>query len=305
MKKLVILFILMCLIVITACSKGKQDMVNELEFKYPNIKNVEIKGALFDIKGEGNDTSVITGNIETSNKNYMLFHKQEGDKLVIWFERKWWAIFSFPGKHKLTIQVPFSTNIKIYNSSGKVHIKNIDAENVILKTSSGKIIAENIKADQRYHASSGGIILNKAFSSDEISLGASSGNIKIDGVEADIKVRTSSGKITINDVNGNIKASASSGFIIIKDYKGSLELSTSSGSIKGEEINITSDSSFKTSSGNISIDYANINEDFSFDLKASSGKLKAGTVDTRGELHAGNGSIKIIGRSTSGNQSYK
>lgn len=339
MKKFILLIILLFIMAITAYSWAMPEMVDE--FEYSHIEDVEIKGSLFDITIEGKDISRVTGKIETSKKEYMLYHKKEGSTLVIWFEKPWWAIFSSPGKHTLTMQVPAATNIHINNSSGKVDVKNLDTEEVSLKTSSGKIFTENIKADQGYKSSSGDIIVNKVFSSGEISFKASSGNVNIDGFEADLQVRTSSGKIIINnangekiinsssgeirisssngnieshsrsgkhtykDISGNIMASASSGKIIIASQKGSLELSTSSGKITGEDINITADSSFKTTSGIISIDYTNPDEDFTFDLITSSGKLKAGSTIARKELRTGDGSITIKGKSTSGDQTYE
>jgi len=341
MKNLIIFTFLSIYIVFSAYSMGGADMSDKLNFEYSGIEKIEISGALFDINIEGKDMSNVTGKIETSNEDYMLYHKKDGNTLAIWFERPWWAVFSFPGTHMLTLKVPESTSIHIDNSSGKVDVKNINAEDVVIKASSGKIIAENIKAEQKYGTSSGNIVVKTVSAKNEISIKASSGDIQITDSIADLKVRTSSGKIFIKDsnskkaitsssgaisisssngtiegrsssgkqtykiINGDIKANASSGSIIIEDTNGSLELHTSSGNIKGEDINISADSSFKTTSGNIIINYSNTFDDFTFDLKASSGKLKAGSIDARKELHAGNGSITITGRSTSGKQFYE
>jgi DUF4097 and DUF4098 domain-containing protein YvlB len=339
MKQNIICILILCLMTISLYPGGNPDMIKE--FEYSQIDNVEIRGALYAVTIVGKNSAMVKGKIETQNKYYMLHFKQEGNTLVIWYDKPWWAFLSISMKNKLTMEVPLSTNITIENSSGNVDVKNISAEGVYLMTTSGSIFAEYIKAKQRYQSTSGSITVSTLKSPDEIFLKATTGDIIINNMDADLNAHLASGSIAISEatgektlqstsgsinvsfssgnivgqsnsgkhtykgISGNLKAQSTSGSIIVQESEGAMELRTTSGSIKGEQINILGDSAFTATSGSISMDYTNSTDDFTFNLITNSGNLTVDDTRRKKELHTGNGSITITGKTTSGKQTYR
>ncbi|OHD08495.1 MAG: hypothetical protein A2086_14765 [Spirochaetes bacterium GWD1_27_9] len=304
MNKLLPCLCLIAFITLSACTKkGSLEMDKKYEFEYTNIENIEIKGAVFDIEIDGESRSNVFGTIETSDESHKLYHTQKGKTMEIWYKRPLWKL-PFFRKHSLVLKVPYSTNIKIDNSSGKVNIKSIKTKKVEIKASSGNVLINNIEALVDVKTSSGSITASKLLSQNKVSFKTSSGSIKIEDIKADIKIDTTSGKQIYKNITGNINANASSGDIYIEFEKGVLELKTTSGKISGKDITITGNSFFKTTSGNISMAFKNSIENFTFNLRTNSGRLEVGDQRTKNELITGNGKIKIKGESSSGSQNY-
>ncbi|MBW2092016.1 MAG: DUF4097 family beta strand repeat protein, partial [Deltaproteobacteria bacterium] len=69
-------------------------------------------------------------------------------------------------------------------------------------------------------------------------------------------------------------------------------------------LKITEDSSFRATSGKIDLDFINDMDEFTFDLRSSSGRIEIGSTKAKGKLLIGNGSIRIHGKTSSGDQSY-
>ncbi|MGB3180915.1 MAG: DUF4097 family beta strand repeat-containing protein [Cyclobacteriaceae bacterium] len=279
---------------------------------FSGIKEIEVKGGSADVEIIGRNTGKVqlTGELavddEDDRDEYKIRHERHGDRLEIWIEKPskmWsWSWSSSKGKSFIRLEVPSRTRIEVDNSSGNVEVKNID-EDLEVEVSSGNIDIQDVKA--------------------ELKVEASSGNIYLSDIDGDIESETSSGRQTLNNIRGNIEAEASSGSIRVTNAKGNAELQTSSGQIRltevegrlaaksssggivGSEVELREDSEFKSSSGSIRIDLVNDPDDIDFDLHASSGSLKAGSSQGKGDLVINNrAKIKIYGKSTSGSQRY-
>ena len=243
MKKQFFFGMILFMFLMSIYSKGNSDMSNNLKFNYSNIEKVKINGALFDVDIKGKNVSTVSGKIETDNKVHKLYHKQEGNTLVFVYEKKGWALFNFNQKHSLSLEVPASVMIEIENSSGDLDIENINTKEIDLRTTSGDIRVDYIEADQRYKSTSGKIEIQNTIGNQNIS--STSGYINISSSDGNIEADSSSGKQEFEDIRGDINASSSSGDIEIDGYAGTLKLTTSSGKIRGEDLDIISDSHLK------------------------------------------------------------
>lgn len=216
-----------------------------------------------------------------------------------------------------------TSNLTARSSSGNVCLINIKGP-VKSTTSFGKQVLQNISGDVNATASSGDISARQIKGSAEvrstfgsqtiedvrgnITSQASSGNLRITKVTGNINAGTSFGKQVYENIEGNLSSAASSGDIIITDLKGVLNLKTTFGDIKGKDITLIKSGDFISSSGDIHLNFLNEMKDLSFDLKSSSGKLlvekNSAKNSSDGKLQMGDGSIKIKGTSTFGDQIY-
>ncbi len=116
------------------------------------------------------------------------------------------------------------------------------------------------------------------------------GNIYLDNLNGDVKLKSSGGDLSLSEINGNINAQTSGGDIRIDSTNGNINIGTSGGDIRAESFSGDFDAS--TSGGNITLD-------------GSNGKINASTsggevsLNYSGEnkginLSTSGGSIKII-----------
>jgi len=143
-------------------------------------------------------------------------------------------------------------------------------------------------------------------------LHSSDGNVALEGLTGDQKLKTSDGNIQITGINGNVRGNTSDGNIRIKEIKGTLEIGTSDGNIQLEKIigNVVS----STSDGNIELtevkgdvsartsdgDIYFTDLSGSFKGKTSDGNIRGNFIELKKELSLntgdGNISVKIPGK---------
>lgn len=337
LKRLSFLTILFAVSMI-ACVEA-QDVLDQVNESYKNIKDVEIEGSFCSVNINGGSGSevTLTGEITGSNKyEVKIRHNVSGGTLRVWIDRPN-SLRNVRGK--LELNVPKNTNVDVDNSSGSIYVSNLGQVVVKLEASSGSIKAQNIDSNVNASASSGSISTvdisgdvrantssggqKHARIGGSLKAKASSGSIKVDGVEGEAEVQTSSGSQSINtigsnlyaqassgsikisDVRGNVKANTSSGGLSLSNVTGALNLVSTSGSQRGSNIKLTGNSSFKSSSGSVSMDLTNDTEELSFALRASSGSLNAKGSSGRKNLVIERGPIRVTGTSSSGSQSYR
>ncbi|MCR8642650.1 DUF4097 domain-containing protein [Paenibacillus sp. N1-5-1-14] len=148
--------------------------------------------------------------------------------------------------------------IDIETSSGSIKGKNLIARDIDVKSSSGDIRLDGVRGQEiEFKATSGNIIASKV--EGVLSAEGSSGNIEIDGVTHDAKIKNSSGNVTLEQkksANADIKLSSGDAKVIIpKDFAGSFDLKTSSGDTSYPNTSNSSPEVIKVqaSSGNITI----------------------------------------------------
>lgn len=138
-------------------------------------------------------------------------------------------------------------------------------------------------------------------------LHSSDGNLSIEGLTSDQKLKTSDGNIQIAGINGNIRGNTSDGNIRAKEVKGSVDIGTSDGNIQLEKI--AGDVTSTTSDGNIELtqvrgdvnaktsdgDIYFTDISGSFRGKTSDGNIRGNFVELKKELtlNTGDGNISV------------
>lgn len=89
-----------------------------------------------------------------------------------------------------------------------------------------------------------------------VNIEAGSGDVKVDGVSADVTVSVGSGSIELSDLTGTVDAETSSGDIDLARITGDLTAVTSSGSINADRID-SDEVDASASSGDVSLTFAN------------------------------------------------
>ncbi len=282
---------------------AQSDLAEE-KFELYGIKEVEVRGSFCDVtvKGYTGQTLYFDGKISgSSGKNYSIEYDRDGSFLKIWVESPHnnWGFT----RGQLNLRVPDGIEVVVDNSSGDVYASDLTGRNIRLEASSGDIEANDIGNDLLLETSSGDIELTGL--NGNLRSKSSSGDQRLRKVKGDIDGRSSSGRISLDDIVGDIVAETSSGGIELDGFKGGLKLESTSGSLNGDEIELTTNSSFRSSSGSIDMELVNEIESLNFDLDASSGSLRIGGrraedryIDRQG------GDIEIKGVSSSGSQRY-
>jgi DUF4097 and DUF4098 domain-containing protein YvlB len=287
-----------------------QDLISQKELTENDIQNLEVKGRFceVDIKAvNGNTLSFkgkITGNLDPDA--YRIVSVRVGNTLKITIEgdQRLKSGWNQRLQGSLIFSVPPGINCQVDNSSGSVAVRGLNGGNINLSASSGEVRAESMRSNQEIvvRASSGSLKLNGI--EGNLRTNTSSGSQEIDNVKGNVDAGASSGSIDVNTVSGSVAANTSSGAINLNNIKGALTLKASSGSITGNNIDLTDNSNFNTTSGSVSIRFNNPMSDLSFDLSASSGGLKAGGNQGNRRLVVNQGKIRIVGNSSSGSQNY-
>ncbi len=182
-----------------------------------------------------------------------------------------------PGKNSLTIQV--KSRFENQNWS----LKSMERVYVSFKILTPKQTACTL------HTSDGNIAIN-GLTSDQ-RLKTSDGNIEVTNINGSVAGNTSDGNVRIKDIKGTVETGTSDGNILLENITGNVQSSTSDGNI--ELKNVTGDIYAKTSDGDIY--FTNISG--SLKSNTSDGNIKGSFVELKKELTArtgdGNISIKI------------
>jgi hypothetical protein len=280
MRSIIVTLVLFAVSLAASYASGVvgEEAVTADSFEYDGIREIRLRdGSFFDVVINGSSRTAVAGQVAMPEKNldkYRIVHEKRGPVLEISLEKKV-AILGITGKNEIILEVPTQTLLDIVTSSGSQVVEGIESARMVLKASSGDIL-----------------------------LLAGTGNVSAE-VTGNITARSSSGDQKYENVTGDIAAQSSSGKITIREQTGMLDLKATSGDLKGEGVRLTGNSSFATSSGRIEFDFSNPIEEISFDLSASSGSLRAG--ESRGEkrLVLQGGGIRIVGKSSSGDQTYQ
>jgi len=290
MRSIIVTLVLFAVSLAASYASGVvgEEAVTADSFEYDGIREIRLRdGSFFDVVINGSSRTTVAGQVAMPEKNldkYRIVHEKRGPVLEISLEKKV-AILGITGKNEIILEVPTQTLLDIVTSSGSQVVEGIESARMVLKASSGDILLL---------AGTG-----------NVSAEVSSGKISLSEVTGNITARSSSGDQKYENVTGDIAAQSSSGKITIREQTGMLDLKATSGDLKGEGVRLTGNSSFATSSGRIEFDFSNPIEEISFDLSASSGSLSAG--ESRGEkrLVLQVGGIRIVGKSSSGDQTYQ
>lgn len=280
-----------------------QNVLVDTKKSYPNIKTIEVNGGWLDISYKGGTSSnvEVTAYLASNDTDQDIVFVTVGDVLKISLERKQ-SNYSWNSRNKgyITITGPENVTVKFKNSSGTLSVDRVKAAETTLQVTSGRITASNIGGN--------------------LYLGATSGNLEVNGVSGDVQARLTSGNASINEVGGNVNYESTSGSLDANSVKGVLSASLTSGNAKLNNIgslgrlqftsgNIRAtlaglgpQTQFSGTSGNFNVQTNSDLKSFNYSLKASSGNLKVGNVSTGKTLEISNGAATTIrGNITSGN----
>lgn len=290
-------FMLICASVTPAFAVGRYE-----SYSGTGIRKIEINGSFVSIEMKGylgSRTEITPVNLPPQ---VAVTYQKVGRTLYVKVKRKG-LFLSNKREGLLQISLPDTVETNIETSSGTISVQNMRTDSVYLHSSSGSIVAQGIKTSLEARSSSGSITLQDF--KGEAALLASSGVVHVREMDGPLSVETSSGSQELRQVRGDIEAKASSGTIRVVQSRGAVDIKSSSGSIVAEGVTLRGDCFFESSSGSIGVDFTNPISDFAFSLLASSGSLKAGDVSGQRTLTVGEGPYKIVGKSSSGSQSYQ
>lgn len=164
--------------------------------------------------------------------------------------------------------------IWLETKSGNLSGKNLTADHLQIGALSGKISLEQIEADTELKVTSGNVRIDRFKGS--LTSKMTSGDFKAQDLQGDIQATITSGNIKINDWTGNGAFKSTSGNITINDQRSdSLDISIHSGNVS-----LSTDPEFqgtydlRASSGNIeSPDSPNVSQDI-IKIRSTSGNIK-------------------------------
>lgn len=302
MKRLLIL-----LLSISVGYSYAQNVIAESDLEAENVNEVRIDGSFVDVyvkKGEKvTFKGIIRGNGDKGD--YRFDTDIVGSALVIRVVNnrdKKWGNYRI-NESRMDITIPENVKLDIDNSSGDIYVANLRASESKIEASSGDVTLKSIVANLEIETSSGDIEIDGLIGDSEIE--STSGDQELYDVKGDIESQASSGDITFARFEGTIDVEATSGDVEIRGGEGKMKIRTTSGEIDGNGVRITGNCYFNASSGNIEIDFANDLDDLSFDLSATSGDLEVGSRSAEKRLVIDRGGYKVTGVTSSGDQEYE
>ncbi len=291
-----------------ALQATSQNIMAQAELEAENIKEVRVEGFFVDVYVNRGDKVYFKGVIEGNGDedDYRFDTDISGSSLiikVIYTKNKYnWRDRKIT-KSRIDITITDGVQLDIDNSSGDVNVANLRASESRIEASSGDITLKSIIANLEVETSSGDIEIDGLVGDSEIE--STSGEQDLNDIQGTIQARASSGDISISNFEGNLELKATSGDIEIRNGEGKLEIRTTSGEIDGDNITLTGDARFDATSGNIEMDFTNDLTDLSFFLTATSGNLEVGSQSGEKRLVIDRGGYKVEGVTSSGSQEYE
>lgn len=295
------------LAILGASTAWSQNILAKAELEAENVDEVKIEGSFVDVFVNKGDRVYFKGEITGSGDegDYRFETDIVGKTLVIRVDRqrdKSWRNYRIT-ESRIDLTIVDGVKLDIDNSSGDVNVANLRASTSKIEASSGDITLRSIIANLEVETSSGDIDIDGLTGDSEIE--STSGDQDIFNTKGDIDTRASSGDITISGFNGKIEVQATSGDVEIRKGVGSIRARTSSGNIDGYGIELNDNCYFDATSGDIEIDFTNDLDELSFDLTATSGDLEVGSRSGEKRMVIDRGGIKISGTTSSGSQEYE
>jgi hypothetical protein len=285
-----------------------QKVLVDANKNYSNIKAIEVSGGWLDVTfSGGSDSNVnVEAFLESSNENQDIIFVTVGDVLKISYEQSSnnssWGNNRNKGYIKIT--GPMNIDLDMKNSSGTLTVDKVVGDETNLRVSSGKITATNISGDLTIKASSGSLYIDKV--SGDIEAGVTSGNADINNVGGNVDYKSTSGSLTADRIKGELSVALTSGNAKLSNIGSLGSMKFTSGNIRATNAGLSGNTNFNGTSGNFKIQTSSNLKDFNFSLKASSGNLRVGGINTGKNLEIDNdASAWVKGSISSGNISIE
>lgn len=281
-----------------------QEVIVDTQKSYSNIAAVEVSGGWLDVSYTGGNRADVNveAYLESNDKNQDIIFVTVGDVLKISYERSSknssWG--NNRNKGYIRITGPKEMKLDLKNSSGTVSVDGVSNDETNLRVSSGKVNAQNITGDLRVKASSGSLNLNNI--SGDVTAGVTSGNANISNVHGDLDYESTSGSLDADMIDGELSVSLTSGNAKLSNIGSLGTLKFTSGNIRASNAGLSGNTQFNGTSGNFKIQTDSDLKAYNFSLKASSGNLKVGGINTGRNLEIDNGASDWVkGSISSGN----
>ena len=281
-----------------------QKVLVDANKNYSNIKAIEVNGGWLDVTySGGTDADVnVEAFLESSNENQDIVFVTIGDVLKIAYEQSSntssWGNNRNKGYIKIT--GPMNIDLNMRNSSGTLTVDKVIGDETILRGSSGKISATNISGDLAIKASSGSLYIDKV--SGDVEAGVTSGNADINNVGGNVKYQSTSGSLAADRVKGELSVALTSGNAKLSNIGSLGSMKFTSGNIRATNAGLSGNTNFNGTSGNFKIQTPSDLKNYNFSLKASSGNLRVGGINTGKNLEIDNdASDWVKGSISSGN----
>ena len=280
-----------------------QNVLVDSKKAYSGIKRIEVESGWLNVTYKGGVASDVNveAYLESNNSDQDIVFVTVGDVLKISHTRKqnnynW----NTQNKGYLNITGPEGIALDVRGSSGNVIVENISNDNTSLRVSSGNITATNITGDLSISATSGNLTADGV--SGNVSSGLTSGNGNFYRVKGNLDYESTSGSLDADGVDGEINVKLTSGNAKINNAGPLGTLQFTSGNVKATNVGLGPNTKFSGTSGNFRVQTNSDLKSYNFSLKASSGNLKVGSVNTGKSLEIDNGSPNWIrGNISSGN----
>lgn len=285
-----------------------QKVLVDANKNYSNITAIEVSGGWLDVSfmgGSGSEVKV-EAYLESTNENQDIIFVTVGDVLKISHEQSSsnssWGNNRNKGYIKIT--GPMNIDLDMKNSSGTLTVDKVVGDETNLRVSSGKITATNISGDLAIKASSGSLYVDKV--SGNIDAGVTSGNADISNVGGSLAYQSTSGSLTADRIKGELSVALTSGNAKLSNIGSLGSMKFTSGNIRATNAGLSGNTNLNGTSGNFKIQTPSDLKAFNFSLKASSGNLRVGGINTGKNLEIDNdASAWVKGSISSGNISIE
>jgi hypothetical protein len=281
-----------------------QKVLVDANKNYSNIKAIEVSGGWLDVSFVGGSDSEVNVQafLESTNENQDIIFVTVGDVLKISHEQSSsnssWGNTRSKGYIKIT--GPMNIDLDMKNSSGTIEVDKVVGDRTNLRVTSGKITATNISGDLAIKASSGSLYIDKV--SGDVEAGVTSGNANISNIGGSVAYQSTSGSLEADRVKGELSVSLTSGNAKLSNIGALGNMKFTSGNIRATNAGLSGNTNFNGTSGNFKIQTPSDLKDYNFSLKASSGNLKVGGINTGKNLEIDNNSSNWVkGSISSGN----
>lgn len=280
-----------------------QNIIVDTQKTYPGINKIEVESGWLNVSYVGGSGSQVNveAYLESNDSNQDIIFVTVGDVLKITHTKKQ-SNYNWNAKNKGHIKItgPQAIALDLKGSSGNISVENVKNENTSLRVSSGNLTAKNLQGNLSIRATSG--IINVSNIDGNVTSGITSGNASFNGIKGNLDYESTSGSLDANQVDGEINIGLTSGNAKLNNIGQLGSIKFTSGNIRASNAGLGENTRLSGSSGNFNIQTPSNLKDFNFSLKASSGNLKVGGVNTGKTLELDNGSgAWVRGTITSGN----
>lgn len=303
MKTLYTKMSLALVLMLVSVAAFAQNVIVDTKKSYPGIKKIEVESGWLNVTYNGGSSSEVNveAYLESNDDDQDIVFVTVGDVLKITHTKKQ-NNYNWNSKNKgyINITGPEAIALDLRGSSGNISVENVKNETTYLKVSSGKLTATNVAGNLSIRASSGNLTVTNL--EGDIEAGITSGNATFNSIKGDVDYESTSGSLDATDVTGEINIGLTSGNAKLNNIGKLGSIRFTSGNIRANNAGLGENTNLNGTSGNFNIQTPSNLKEFNFSLKASSGNLKVGGINTGKTLEIENGSGPWVrGSISSGN----